>query len=81
MKRNARREHTFVSFSWNLYKRFLSRRGCSTTKGSLECWKSTTDGFTYGLSTAMVDFCRVVINLRNLTDPVCIFLYINLLNY
>lgn len=43
-------------------------RGCSTTQGSLDCWKATTDGFTYGLSSAMVDFCRIVLKLRNLTD-------------
>ncbi|CAF2437714.1 unnamed protein product [Rotaria sp. Silwood2] len=34
------------------------KRKCDTAGGSLECWKETTDGFAYGLSTAMIDFCQ-----------------------
>ncbi len=44
------------------------RRNCNTEEGSLECWKATTDGFAYGLSTAMIDFCQVILKLRNLTN-------------
>ena len=45
---------------------FSPSRKCNTEKGTLACWKSTTDGFAYGLSTAMIDFCQTILALRNL---------------
>ncbi len=51
---------------------FLTRRNCNTEEGTLACWKTTTDGFTYGLSTTMIDFCQVILKIRNLTnEKVC----------
>lgn len=35
----------------------------------MECWQQTTDGFTYGLSTAMIDYCQVVLQLRQMNNP------------
>jgi hypothetical protein len=34
----------------------------------MDCWKETTDGFTYGLSTAMIDYCQVILQLRQLNN-------------
>lgn len=47
----------------------MIRRDCNTKHGSLECWQQTTDGFTYGLSTAMIDYCQVILQLRQTTHP------------
>jgi hypothetical protein len=47
---------------------FIIRRECDTTRGSLDCWKATTDGFTYGLSTAMIDYCQVILQIRQMAD-------------
>jgi hypothetical protein len=46
----------------------LIRRNCNTVQGSLDCWKTTTDGFAYGLATSMIDFCQVIIKIRDLPD-------------
>ncbi|CAF1476184.1 unnamed protein product [Adineta ricciae] len=43
-------------------------RQCNTAEGSLECWTKTTDGFSYGLATSMIDFCQVILKVRELTD-------------
>ncbi len=32
----------------------------------MDCWKQTTDGFTYGLSTAMIDYCQVILQLQQM---------------
>ncbi|CAF1596241.1 unnamed protein product [Rotaria magnacalcarata] len=44
------------------------KRTCNTMYGSLGCWSETTDGFAYGLSTAMIDYCLVILNIRFLTN-------------
>ena len=44
------------------------RRECNTEHGTIECWKQTTDGFTYGLSTAMVDYCQMISQLQQLDE-------------
>ncbi|CAF4823001.1 unnamed protein product, partial [Rotaria sp. Silwood1] len=43
-------------------------RTCDSKHGSIDCWKITTDGFTYGLSTAMIDYCEVILNLRQINN-------------
>ncbi|CAF0995483.1 unnamed protein product [Rotaria sordida] len=43
------------------------KRACDTKHGTFDCWKATTNGFTYGLSTAMIDYCEVILNLRQIT--------------
>ncbi|UJR26824.1 hypothetical protein I4U23_008137 [Adineta vaga] len=43
-------------------------RECNTVEGSLACWTATTDGFAYGLSTAMIDFCQVILKVRELAN-------------
>ncbi|CAF4613317.1 unnamed protein product [Rotaria socialis] len=44
------------------------KRTCNTLYGSLGCWSETADGFAYGLSTAMIDYCQVILNIRLLTS-------------
>jgi hypothetical protein len=44
------------------------RRNCNTEEGSLDCWKETTDGFTYGLSTTMIDFCQTILKIRTIAN-------------
>ncbi|CAF3702238.1 unnamed protein product [Rotaria socialis] len=44
------------------------KRECNVEHGSLNCWRTTTDGFTYGLSTAMIDYCQALLQLRQTTD-------------
>lgn len=34
----------------------------------MDCWKETTDGFTYGLSTAMIDYCQVILQLQQMNN-------------
>jgi hypothetical protein len=51
-----------------LYIMILIRRNCNTVQGSLDCWKTTTDGFAYGLATSMIDFCQVIIKIRDFPD-------------
>ena len=48
---------------------FIPRRECNSQHGTFECWQKTTDGFAYGLSTAMIDYCQVVIELRRMNNP------------
>ncbi|CAF4000871.1 unnamed protein product, partial [Rotaria magnacalcarata] len=47
---------------------FRHKRQCNVEHGSLNCWRATTDGFTYGLSTAMVDYCQALLQLRQTAD-------------
>lgn len=46
----------------------IIRRECNSEQGTMDCWKETTDGFTYGLSTAMIDYCQVILQLRQLNN-------------
>lgn len=46
----------------------IVRRQCNTKYGSLSCWKTTTNGFAYGLATAMIDYCQVILNIRKLSN-------------
>ena len=46
----------------------IARRDCNTEYGSLDCWKATAGAFTYGLSTSMIDFCQVILQIHNLTN-------------
>lgn len=46
----------------------MIRRNCNTEEGSFECWKTTTDGFAYGVSTAMIDFCQTILQNRPRTN-------------
>jgi hypothetical protein len=43
---------------------FIIRRECNTEYGTLDCWKRTTNGFSYGLSTAMIDYCQLILQLH-----------------
>ncbi|CAF1564391.1 unnamed protein product [Adineta ricciae] len=43
-------------------------RTCNTKYGTMNCWQSTIDGFTYGLSTTMVDYCQVTLQLSQIKD-------------
>ena len=45
---------------------FIIRRKCNTEEGTFDCWKETTDGFAYGLSTAMIDYCQVILQLHQM---------------
>ena len=49
-----------------VYRATIVRRQCNTAEGSLECWTKTTDGFSYGLATSMIDFCQVILKVRGL---------------
>jgi preprotein translocase subunit SecG len=42
------------------------KRECNSEHGTMDCWKQTTDGFTYGLSTAMIDYCQVILQLQQM---------------
>ncbi len=48
-------------------KNILFRRECNTEHGSIDCWEKTTDGFAYGLATTMVDYCQVILELRQMS--------------
>lgn len=56
------------------------RRNCDTETGSLDCWKETTDGFSYGLSTAMIDFCQVILKIRDLNNGQVKILHLKIIN-
>jgi hypothetical protein len=56
------------TFHWLEKNAFDSRRECNTEHGSLDCWTTTADGFAYGLSSSMVEYCQVLIQLGQLTD-------------
>ena len=59
----------------NYWHAFNSRRECNTKYGSLDCWTTTTDVFAYGLSSSMIEYCQVLIQLGQLTNyQVCSFL-------
>ena len=67
-KRNAGKNYSFLH--WNIsWFCSIIRRDCNSRHGTLECWQQTTDGFTYGLSTAMIDYCQVVLQLRQMNNP------------
>jgi hypothetical protein len=53
------------------------RRNCNTMLGSLDCWKETTDGFSYGLATSMVDFCQVILKIRDFSNDKVRLILIN----
>ena len=40
------------------------RRECTAADGSVDCWRTTADGFAYGLAAAMVDYCQSILKLR-----------------
>jgi hypothetical protein len=62
----------FIKF---IYQLFIIRRKCNIEQGTTDCWKATTDGFAYGLSTAMIDFCQVILKIGNLPNrEVCTIL-------
>jgi hypothetical protein len=64
--------HVRNDFEKFFFATFIIRRKCNTEEGTLDCWKETTDGFAYGLSTAMIDYCQVILKIRDLTtDKVC----------
>lgn len=71
MNQNASKKLYFKKQFYSIF--LIIRRNCNTESGSLQCWKETTDGFSYGLSTAMIDFCQVILKIRNLTsEQVCL---------
>jgi hypothetical protein len=62
----------FLSCSMNVIV-FL-RRQCNIEQGTLDCWTTTVDAFAYGLSSAMIDYCQLILHLRSLnneTSTVC----------
>ncbi|CAF1610839.1 unnamed protein product [Rotaria magnacalcarata] len=60
----------FIITAWAERESFEKKckRQCNVEHGSLNCWRATTDGFTYGLSTAMVDYCQALLQLRQTAD-------------
>ncbi|CAF1304833.1 unnamed protein product [Adineta steineri] len=44
------------------------KRECDTQYGTYDCWKTTIDGFTYGLSTSMINYCQVILQVRQKID-------------
>jgi hypothetical protein len=44
------------------------RRECNTEHGTFDCWERTTNGFAYGLSTAMIDYCQAILQLHQLNN-------------
>ena len=60
--------YSFEDFIVIFLNDLFIRRSCNTVQGSLDCWTKTTDGFAYGLSTAMIDFCQTILKIRNLAN-------------